>query len=109
MENKSALMEAVDNMRGGAGVHNDAFTHADIDTALRRQLEFDRSLAQQHKSYDALKMEADELINKEHFQTAAIQRDMLELENRLEQLKDKNASHMEENQGSKQCSLLLQL
>ena len=107
LENKSALMEAVDNMRGGAGVHNDAFTHADIDSALRRQLEFDRALAQQHKSYDALKIEADELIQKEHFQTAAIQRDMLELETRLEQLKDKNAAHMEENQGSKQCSLLL--
>ena len=107
LENKSALMEAVDNMRGSAGVHNDAFTHADIDTALRRQLEFDRALAQQHKSYDTLKEEADELIQKDHFQTAAIQRDMLELENRLEQLKDKNAAHMEENQGSKQCSLLL--
>ena len=66
LENKSALMEAVDNMRGSAGVHNDAFTHADIDTALRRQLEFDRALAQQHKSYDTLKEEADELIQKDH-------------------------------------------
>merc|ERR1719423_123556 len=42
-----------------------------------------------------------------NFQKPAIERDILELENRLEQLKDKNAARMEENQGSKQCSLLL--
>ena len=43
LENKSALLEAVDNMRGNAGVHNDAYTHADIDAALRKQVEFERA------------------------------------------------------------------
>ena len=47
------------------------------------------------------------VIRPSNLQKPAIERDVLELETRLEQLKDKNATQMEEGQGLKQCSLLL--
>ena len=100
LESRNALIEA--SAKLGA-----ADSQSEIDSALRKQLEFDRSLQQQQKACAALKQEADQLVAQHHFQTPAIERDVLELENRLDQLKDKNAARMEENQGSKQCSLLL--
>ena len=104
MESRNAGLDG-SSFRGCVGVSSPT-SQSEIDSSIRKHVEFDRSLGQQQKACAALRAEADRLVTV-NFQKPAIERDVRELETRLEQLKDKNAAHMEESQGLKQCSLLL--
>ena len=105
LESRNAGLDG-SSFRGHVGVSCAPTSQSEIDSSIRKHVEFDRSLGQQQKACAALRAEADRLVQV-NFQKPAIERDVRELETRLDQLKDKNAAHMEENQGLKQCSLLL--
>ena len=97
LENKKAFMEAEDLGE----------SYADIDGILRKQQEFDRALAQQQKSFADLKVEAGEIVRRGHFKRATIEKNMSELEQKMEALRDKNSTRVEELQMAKKCYLLL--
>ena len=82
-------------------------SYADIDGILRKQQEFDRALAQQQKSFADLKVEAGEIVRRGHFKRATIEKSMNELEQKMEALRDKNSTRVEELQMAKKCYLLL--
>jgi phage tail tape-measure protein len=97
LENKKAFMEAEDLGE----------SYADIDGILRKQQEFDRALVQQQKSFSDLKTEAGEVVRRGHFKRTAIEKSIGELEQKMEVLREKNATRVEELQMAKKCYLLL--
>ena len=97
LENKKAYIEAEDV----------GDSYADVDGILRKQQDFDRALQQQQKSFVDLKSEAAEVTREGHFKRGAIEKNIGELEQKMEALKDKNATRMEELQMTKKCFLLL--
>ena len=97
LENKKAFMEAEDLGE----------SYADIDGILRKQQEFDRGLAQQQKSFADLKGEAVDIVRRGHFKRSTIEKNIGELEQKMEALREKNSSRVEELQMAKKCYLLL--
>jgi len=90
LENKKAFIEA----------ENLGESYADIDAIIRKQQEFDRSLQQQQKSFADLKGEATDVIRRGHFKRAAIEKNLTELEQKMEALRERNMTRMEELQVS---------
>ena len=97
LESKKAFIEA----------ENLGESYADIDAIIRKQQEFDRSLQQQQKSFGDLKSEASEVTRRGHFKRTAIEKSLNELEQKMEILREKNTTRMEELQMAKKCYLLL--